>query len=119
MSPLLGGRVHEAVSGAWLVQQVAGSGRVRLDLAAQLRDVHVQIARLSLVGGPPELSQDRAVGEQLPLVLRKQAQQLELARRQVRAFAGDPGRVLVEIDAELTNLDDGRGRRARTAQDRA
>ena len=43
-----------------------GSGSI---LRRRLRDVHVQVVRLGLVGRPPHLAQDRAVRQQLPLVV--------------------------------------------------
>src|SRR5438093_12962151 len=47
---------------------------VRAELAAELRNVDVQVIRLVAVRGPPHLAQDRAVREQLAGVAGEQAQ---------------------------------------------
>src|SRR5262249_49162330 len=66
--------VDEAVAEAGLCEKVAWPGRVGLGLAAQLRDVHVQVVRLFVVWCAPDLPDDGRLGEELAFVLREQAQ---------------------------------------------
>src|SRR5437764_466517 len=75
-------RIDEPVARTGLGEDVARPCRVVLDLAPQLRHVHVQVVRLVAVERPPHLPQDHAVRQQLSLVLREVAKELELVRRQ-------------------------------------
>ena len=58
------------------------------------------------------------MGEELALVPGEQAKQLVLDRGQRHRLAGHGDGALLEIDAELADLDDGLGRRRRAAQGR-
>ena len=61
----------------------------------------------------PRPRQEHAVREQLPLVRREHAEELELVRRQVDRLAGPRDRALLEVDDELADLDHRLRRRAR------
>jgi hypothetical protein len=45
----------EAVAHAWLGEEVAGAGRLLLQLAAELGDVDAQVVGLGAVGGAPHV----------------------------------------------------------------
>ena len=110
--------VDEPVTRAGLGEQVPRARRVRLELAAQLRHVDVQVVRLVAVRRPPHLAQDRAVRQQLALrCWASSAQDAELVRRQVDAPR--PSTVtdcLLEVDADRPDLDHRLARRPGAAQ---
>src|SRR5258708_5492163 len=56
----------EAVPHAWLGQQVAGPGWLRLKLAAKLGDVNAQVVALRLVLRAPYLLQQLPLGDEAP-----------------------------------------------------
>ena len=95
--------VDEAVSSARLREQVSRPRRVGLDLAAQLGDVDVEVVRLGLVRGAPDLAQDRPVREELALVQREEPQQAELVRGELEQLAVSTVRLLLEVDLELAD----------------
>src|SRR5690349_1946697 len=64
-------RAYEPVADARLVEQVARARGIGLDLAPQVRHVHVEVVRLLAVRGAPDRAQDRGMREQLALVLRE------------------------------------------------
>src|SRR5581483_3605375 len=74
-------RLDEPVAGAGLRHEVAGG-----DLLAQMRDVDVEVVRLHLVRRPPHLAQEHPVGQELPAVLREDAQKVELVRAELDAL---------------------------------
>ena len=76
-----------------------------LDLAAELGDVHVQEVRLPDIGSAPDLLQERSLGEQLALVEREHAQQVELVWAQVHGLAADADGSLLQVDDDLAELD--------------
>ncbi len=84
---------------------------------AKLRHVHVQVARLELVRGPPDLTQDALVGEQLPLVDREHAEHVELVRRQADLRTGHRHDPFLEVDHERPDLEDRLRLRRRAAED--
>src|SRR5204863_2143063 len=86
--------------------QVAGPSRVGLELPPQLRDVDVQVVRLGVVSRPPDFTQDRRMRQQLSLVSREQTQEIELIRRQRDGLPPERDCPLVEVDEELTDLED-------------
>jgi hypothetical protein len=53
------GWVDQTVADAGLGQQVARPDRIRLELAAQVRDVNVQVVGLVCARRAPDLAQDR------------------------------------------------------------
>ena len=57
--------VDEPVARAGLGEEIARTRWVRLDLAAKLRDVDVQVVGLRSVRGPPDLAENCSMGEQL------------------------------------------------------
>src|SRR5262245_20875091 len=96
----------EPVAGCRFRDEVPRMGRIFLNLSAQSRDIDVHVVHLGLVGGPPDFSEDHAVGEEPPFVPGKERKELEFVRRQLhRRFAPENG-TFVEIDSKLSYLDD-------------
>src|SRR4029453_3260063 len=87
-------------------QEVAWPRGVALDLAAELRDVDVQVVRLPLVGRPPDLAQNQRVRHETADVERKEAQELELVGGERQELPVLVDRALVELDPQVTNLHD-------------
>ena len=81
------------------------SGRRRLDLAPQVRDVHAQDLDIVGVLGAPDLDQQRAVGEQAAAVDGERAQQVELDRRQMHLLAVHAHHVGGEVELEAVDAD--------------
>ena len=68
--------------------------------AAQVGDVRAQRGHVVGVGRPPDLGEQRPVGEQAPAVADEQPQQVELDRRQVDVLAVAAHQVGGEVDLE-------------------
>src|SRR5262245_13847680 len=106
-----GSRIDEAIARAWLGEEVLRAGGVALELAPQLGDIDVEVVRLGLVRGSPDLTEDRLVREQLADVLCEKLDEPELVWSQPDELVAAVERSLVEIDSQLADLDHGRSRR--------
>ena len=100
-------RIGDAQGSARLGQDVPRPRGIRLDLGPQVRDVHVQVVRLVLVGRPPDRAQQRVVGQQAPLALSQDPQQVELVRAELDPLAGPGDGALRDVDPEVSRLFDG------------
>ena len=79
--------------------------RVALQFRADLRDADTEVTRLLEVLRPPRRPQQLPVGNEPPVMLREDADDLELGRREehYRASAGHPP--AGEIDDQLPDLE--------------
>src|SRR5215472_1279419 len=99
--------VVQAVAHARFGEQVARSGGIGFELAAQLRHVHTQVVRLRLVRGTPHLLQQLPAGDQPPAVTRQDLEQLPLRRRDAYRLATTERDALAgEVDHEVADVDD-------------
>src|SRR3954469_6174651 len=109
-------RLDEPIPRAWLREDVARARWVRFDLAAQLRDVDMQVVRLGGVCLAPHFVQDCAVREQLALVASEEYEQCASLRRELNPVAAHRHRMRLEVDAELSDLEDRLARAVRPAE---
>src|SRR5262245_46107749 len=110
--------LSEPIAGSGLGEDVARPGRIRLELPPELRDVHVQIVRLLAVAPPPNLAQERRVCEQLAGVAGEDAEERELVRCELDGLAADEDGPLLEVYAQVSELDDRLGGGVHPAQSR-
>src|SRR6267378_7644195 len=96
----------EAISDAALGLDVDRLAGVRLDLAAQPRDVHSQPFLVGFLVARPGLGQECLVGDHPSRVPHEEEEQLGLGRRQRHLLPLDPRPVLHEVDLELLVDDD-------------
>src|SRR5947207_15723317 len=100
----LGG--FEPVAHAGLGEEVAGHGRVGLQLAADPGDEHPQVISLLAVLRPPHLLQELALADQLAAVAHQHLDQVPLGRCQ--AYLALAGRDALggQVDPEVGGLHD-------------
>src|SRR3954467_5250933 len=75
-----------------------GVRRVALELAPQVRDVHVARAGVADERRPPDVLHDLAAAPDVPRPLGEQREELELGRREPHARAVDLDLVAREVD---------------------
>src|SRR3954453_3514227 len=98
-------RVLEAVAHPGLGDEEARVRRIRLELAADVRQVHAQVVRLGPVFRTPYLAQQRALAHELARVAHEHLHDVPLRRREAplaRRVRHPLGR---EIDRERVGLD--------------
>src|SRR5512145_1190835 len=92
----------EPVTHARLVEQVAGSGGVWLELAAQLCHVEAEIALGVLVARAPDLGEELTLAQQLSRVLEQDFEKVPLRRRETDV---DEAIVVLESDPFARQVD--------------
>src|SRR5262249_42024557 len=97
------GGVDEAVARAWCREQVAWPGGVGFELAAEVRDVDVEVVRLLAVSRAPDLAQDGRLRQQFAFVPCEQAQQVVFGRRHRDGLGAHGHESLREVDAEVAD----------------
>src|SRR5947209_10036708 len=78
ITPAGAGSVYKLVPEASNRDQVPGPVGVRLDLLSHALDVHVEGLGVTYIPGSPDLLDQELAGEEPPLALEEQLQQLEL-----------------------------------------
>src|SRR5262245_4313609 len=97
---------NQPVPRSSLGEQKVRPGRVPLDLSAELRDVDMEVVGLPAVGGPPNLAQDRRMGEQLSLVAHEQLEELIFRRGERDGLTVELDQTPLEVDDEPAQIDD-------------
>src|ERR1700743_1369350 len=97
----------EAVPHARLGEQVARTGRLGLQLAAELGDVDAQVVGLRAVGRTPNVLEELLLGDQPAPVADQDLKQLPLGRRQPDVGPGPDDALGGQVDREGGGGDDG------------
>ena len=101
-------RIDQSVAGAGLGQEIARPGRVGLDLAAELRHVHVEVVGLLRVPRPPDLAQDIRWVSSFPGLGRGRAGGRTRCGVSATGRARDADRALLQVDLSSPISEQGR-----------
>src|SRR5260370_12654379 len=97
--------VRESVSDARDREDVVGTRRLRVDVAAEVADVHVDHPRLDGIFVPPDRVQDLLSAEDLARVAGQEREQIEFGMGQLDLLTRPVDAAFVDVDDEVAKLD--------------
>src|SRR5260370_21146096 len=97
--------VRESVSDARDREDVVGPRRLRLDLAPEVADVHVDHPRLDGIFVPPDRVQDLLSAEDLARVAGQEREQVEFGMGQLDLLTRPVDAAFVDVDDEVAKLE--------------